>query len=283
MLKGLPVRHRGGALIRIGCVIGALAVACVPGRSAEAGQSGGRSAPEPYPQRRVEVLVGAWHPGPHLRLAATDRDIPGTDIDLRGDLAMEPRWLPDVQARVRVAQRHAFRFGYSPVAADGQAVLQRHVTYLGEVFSAGEHVVSTLDWRVYRFGYAYDFFSGSRLTAAVNVEARHSDLRLGLTSGRVDTRGRSRIPMPAVGGSVRYAVTARVLLTGDAAAFAVPDNDEGTFGGHFIDAAFSTAVDVAPHLAVQIGVRTIDIRHLGKSNAGRGRLTGLSVGAVVGY
>lgn len=239
--------------------------------------------PAPRSSRRAEVVVGAWHPGLNLRLAATDRDVPGTDIDLRRDLAMGSGWLADVQARIRVAPRHAFRFEYLPIVGDGRVVLDRDVTYLGEGFAAGERVTSTLDWRVYRFGYEYDFFSRSRVTAGVNVEARHSDLRLGLTSARVDIRGRSRIPMPAVGGTVRYAVNPSLLLTADAAAFAVPDNDEGTFGGRFIDAAFNTMVDVTPHLAVQIGVRTIDIRHLGKSNAGRGRLTGLFLGAVFGY
>ncbi len=277
------MRERGSAPIRIAAVIGLFALACASGGFAEAGQSGGPGTPAPHAPRRVVVAVGAWHPGSNLRLAATDRDIPGTNIDLRRDLAMGSRWLADVQARIRVARRHAVRFEYLPVVGDGRAVLQHDVTYLGEAFAAGERVASSLDWRVYRLGYEYDFFSRSSVTAGVNVEARHSDLRLGLTSARVDARGRSRIPMPTVGGSVRYAVNPRVRLTGEAAAFAVPDNDEGTFGGHFIDAAFSTVADVTPHLAVQIGVRTIDLRHLGKSNAGRGRLTGLSVGAVVGY
>lgn len=263
-------------------MIGAIALACAPCGLAEA-QSGGPVLPAPHAPRRVEVVVGAWHPGPNLRLAATDRDILGTEIDLRRDLAMEPRWLADVQARIRVAQRHAFRVEYLPVLGDGRAVLDRDVTYLGEVFAAGERVTSTLDWRVYRFGYEYGVVSRPNVTASVTLEARHSDLRLGLASARIVTRGRSRIPMPAVGGAVRYAANQRVLLTADAAAFIVADNDEGTFGGRFVDAALNAAVDVAPHLAVQVGVRTIDIRHLGKSNAGRGRLTGLFLGAVVGY
>lgn len=272
----MPLRLGVLPVVRLAALILFLSAAPPAG----AGQAATPRPEQPADPHRIEVAVGTWYPAPALTLSANDRGIAGTAIDLRNDLQMSSSWVPDVQVRLWIARRHAFRFEYLPIASDGQTALPRDVVYLGQVFRAGAPVRSTLDWRVHRFGYEFDVVKRRRVSAGVNLEVRNSDLRLGLTGSGGDTLGRSHIPMPVVGGLVRVQVQQRLSLTGEAAAFAVPDNAEKTFGGRFVDASGYATLSLARGVAARGGVRSIDIRHLGRNNQGRGRLTGLYLAAV---
>lgn len=228
---------------------------------------------------RVSIAVGGWRPGPGLRLSGHDDTSQGTPIDLRDDVGMPARWQPAIRADVRLAERHRVRAEYLRVSTDGRAMLARDLRYLGRVFSAGDIVTSSMDWRIYRLGYERTVIRRARTTAGVTIDLRHSNLAFEVGS----TSGRSRIPMPALGGTIRVEATPRLTLHAEGSGFIVPDNDAGTFGGRFVDAGAYATWRLGRTLSARGGIRTIDIRHLGKRNEGRGRLTGIDVGAVVAF
>ena len=255
------------------CAVSSLAAAQSP--AVPTAPSTAPTVPEPDGSR-VSVVVSAWRPGPGLRLSGHDDTSQGTPIDLRDDVGMPARWQPAIRADVRFAARHRVRAEYLCVSTDGRAMLTRDLRYLGRGFAAGDTVTSSMDWRIYRLGYERTVIQRARTTAGATIDLRHSNLGFDVGS----TSGRSRIPMPAVGGTIRVVVTPRLTLQAEGSGFIVPDNDAGTFGGRFVDAGAYATWRMASTWSMRGGVRTIDIRHLGQRNEGRGRLTGLDLGAV---
>ena len=232
---------------------------------------------------RIEALVGYWSPRADIILSSDAPGVPGTRIDLRGDLGLTNQHFPELQLTWRPGLRHKFRFQYIPIHFDSAATLPRDLLFNGVTYPAGLPTTASLDWTTYRFGYAFDFIVRRRGSMGFIAEVKHTVVRAELRSALADEVSRQAMPVPAVGGVVRVYPTARVSLTGEVTFFGVPDRPDGHYGGHVADVDVSAVWNVTRHLGAQAGFRDIDINHLGEWNTATFTLKGVYVAALVRY
>lgn len=229
----------------------------------------------------LEVAVGTWLPAPGIRLSADSDGIAGSEVDLQRDLALGRRAQWDLRLTLTPARRHQFVAETFPLNGQSSTSLPRPLRFVGANYRAGDRIESTLTWNTWRGGYRYAVLQRKALSLGVNLDLWYSDLRLRLQSATADRTGRSRLPIPGLGTSVRYQATTRVWLMGEGSLFVIPDNPDHHFGGRYVNLSGAIAARVAGPLAVQAGLRWIDIRHLGAANTGFGRLAGVNLSAVL--
>src|SRR5262249_51020855 len=137
-----------------------------------------------------------------------------------------------------------------------------------------------LDWKTYRFGYEYDFIARPRGFIGFIAEVKHTIVEARLQNAVADGISRQAMPVPALGGIVRFYAHSRLSLTGEATYFAVPDRPDGHYGGSILDIDAYATWNVSRHLAGQAGFRDIDIHHLGEWNTATFTLKGAHLGVV---
>lgn len=229
----------------------------------------------------IEASLGTWTPAPAIRLSADADGIVGSEINLRTELQLprRPQW--DVRVNLQPVRRHGFTVEYLPLMASATSVLARHVTFVGATYRSGQPVDASLAWHTVRAGYRYTLLARETWSLGLNVDLWHSDLRLRLQSGSTDREGKSTLPIPGIGTSLRWNVSPRAWISAEGSMFVIPDKPDHHFGGRYVNASGSAAWRLTPRLAAQAGVRVIDMRHLGKVNTGFGRITALYAGVVV--
>jgi hypothetical protein len=232
---------------------------------------------------RIEALAGYWAPLAAITVSSDAPGIPGTRIDLVGDLGLTDQRFPELQLTWRPGLSHRLRLQYIPIRFDSSSAPPRDLLFNGVTYRAGLPVTTRLDWTTYRFGYQYDFIVRRRATAGFIAEVKHTVVRAELRTPPADEVSRQAMPVPAVGGIVRVYPIAHLSLTGEATFFGVPDRPDGHFGGHIADIDVSAVWNVARSLGAQVGFRTIDIHHLGEWNTASFTLKGVYVAALVRY
>ena len=238
---------------------------------------------------RLEVAAGTWVPSPGIRLSADGDGVPGSEVDLQRDLALSRsvQWdlrvtfTPGHRGTSGTAGRHQFTAEYLPLVTAATSTLPRSLAFVGGSYAAGQPASSGLTWRTWRGGYRYALRQDERLSWGLNVDLWYSDLRLRVTQQATDREGRSRLPIPGIGTSVRIATSRRTWLTGAGSMFVIPDKPDHHFGGRYVNLSASAAVRIAGPLAAEAGVRWLDLRHLGKANTGFGRVSGVYIGGLV--
>lgn len=230
---------------------------------------------------KVELSVIYWHPVASMQLSSDAPEIPGTPIDLKGDMSVSDRGFPAVAVAFRPAARHRVMLEYIPIRYDATASIPRTVTFSGATYSSGDRVASTFAWDAINVGYEYDFAMRPRFEFGVVVEAKSTVVRQELRSASADRSRRTSVPAPAVGFVARSALGARVSLYGEARGFAVPDGQNGHYGGRYVDVDGGAAVALASHVGVRAGIRWLNIRHLGESDSTRLSLAGAYAGMSI--
>ena len=259
-----------------------------------AATSVGAQPASPAVPPRLEVAAGLWTPSPGIRLSADGNGVVGSAVDLERDLDLSRSAQWDLRVTftaggssgapgsVSTGGRHQFTAEYLPVVTDATSVLPRGLAFVGGSYAAGQAATSRLTWRTWRGGYRYALLQHQRVSWGVNLDLWYSDLRLRITQPTTDREGRSRLPIPGIGTSVRIATSRRTWVTGAGSMFVIPDQPDHHFGGRYVNLSGTAAMRIAGPLAAEAGLRWIDLRHLGKANTGFGRVSGLYIGALVG-
>ena len=231
----------------------------------------------------AQATVRYWSPSADLVVSSDSRGLPGTRIDIRNDLGLTSRRFPEVQLVLKPGLRHKFLLQYIPIQYESAATLHRDLVFNGLRYRTGQLVSSRFDWKAYRVGYEYDFCVRQRWFAGILAEVKHTDISVHLTSATADEVARQQMPIPALGGVVRVYPTRRIALTGELTFFAVPEQPDGHYGGHYADLDLSGTANVTNRLGAQVGLRRLNIGHLGAWDTGMFTLNGFYVGAVVRY
>jgi hypothetical protein len=232
---------------------------------------------------RVEFAAPYWRPAADLIVASDGRGVRGTDIDLKGDLALRDAAFWSFQCSVRAASRHTLRFEYLPIRYESSSTLLRDVVFNGIRYGRGVAVSSTFDWTSYRFDYQYRLLTRKQGFAAVMVEGRQTIVRLRLIAPEADESRRTSVPIPALGGVARFYPAKRVSVTGEVVGLKVPNSADKRYGGSYVDFTVYGAANLTPHVGAQIGFRSIHVGHFGESDAATLALPGVYVAAVARY
>jgi hypothetical protein len=234
---------------------------------------------------RIEAAAGLWIPHIEVTGSAEGNKIRGTTIDYRRDLGLADRPLAQVGATWRFTPRNKIRLQFLPIEYTTDArPLAFDVLFRGVRYPAGTPVTSAVTWNALRVGYEYDFILRERFFAGVIVDVDRTNITLRLTSAAADEAAPSSVPtLPAFGGVARFAIADWLTVSGELTGIKVPDRKDEEYGGHFANLEAGGLVRLAHHLGVHVGVRSINIRHLGESDTGTMRMTGAVVNLVIGY
>jgi hypothetical protein len=88
----------------------------------------------------------------------TENDI-GTDIDFKDDLDIKDEGYPEVRLTWYTGRNSRIRVAYTQVAYEGDTNLQRTIEFDGTTYNAGTRVLTDLDIKYLRVGWAWQFIN----------------------------------------------------------------------------------------------------------------------------
>ena len=236
-------------------------------------------------QYLIEGSVDLWFPTADIFLASESLGIPGNLIDFKTDLGLTDQHFPMVQAQLRPARRHKFRFQYIPISFSQTAILKQDIIFNGQRYTLGLPVSSTLDWKAYRFGYELDFITSDRGFGGVIVEAKYTDVAATLTAPikSLNEFDHARAPIPAIGGVARFYVVPNISITGEVTGFRLPGSLVKNASGHYVDVDVYGTLNFTNNIGVRGGYRSLDLGYGFKSDSGSFTLKGIYFGMVARY
>jgi hypothetical protein len=245
--------------------------------------SSGRATGENY---HVEVGGFLWPPDPTVVIRSESLGILGDQIDFVDDLGIEKDTFRQIKVVLRPATKHKFRFEYTPISYDAEAVIRRDVIFNGITFPVALPVQTELTWRAYRFGYEWDFLYHDRGFLGVVLEAKYTDVSATLTNIIDEEFARARAPIPAIGAIGRVYVIRNLSITGEFTAFRLPEIDED-YDARFYDFDLYGTVNFTDHVGVQGGYRSLTMFYRivdgGETNEGDMKMRGPYFGGVLRF
>lgn len=206
---------------------------------------------------RLEVGAAWWKPSLFGSVSSDRLNLVGSRIDLVDDLGFGEARFKDLRITARPAPHHKLRFQYTPLEYSATATPTRQVTFAGHVFDVSLPVDSELTWKVWRFGYEWDFFYRPRGFVGVLFEARKTELTASLSSIAVTGDIAAQAPLPSLGLVTRAYVLPDLALNFEISGLKMPEiNDK--YEGTYTDIELSGTVNITNNLGVSFGWRRLN-------------------------
>jgi hypothetical protein len=250
------------------CFRSVVVAALLTGATVPASAQGGLAAEVVGEDYHVEVSFNFWKPTPEPIVRSESLGIIGSDINLVTDLGIESHWLKDFSLVLRPATKHRFRIDYLGLNYEAEATLQRAFVFNGLRYPVGLPVSTTAKFNTWRFGYEYDFLYTSRGFLGVLLDAKVTDVDVGLNSPIGDEFNRQLVPIPTIGGVGRVYVHKNVSLNGEVSYFKIPESAWEDYGGRYIDFDVSGVFNMHKNVAAQLGYRSIDVYYQQRLDSG---------------
>jgi len=233
----------------------------------------------------IEGAAGFWFPTADMSIQSESLGIPGSTIDFKKDLGLTDQHFSQVQAVLRPAKKHKFRFQFIPISYDQEHTLTRTIVFNGQAYTVGVPVISQLKWNAYRFGYEYDFLYHNRWFAGFMLETKYTDVQANLKIAPPSTTSEfahARGPIPAIGGIVRVYFLPNASITGELSGIDIPTIQD-KYKAHYADFDLYGTLNVINNVGVQVGYRSLDVGYLFKTDTGNFTVKGLYFGVVARY
>jgi hypothetical protein len=230
----------------------------------------------------VEISGTFWNPSPFGVISSEQFDIIGSDVDFVGDLGFKRTRFTDLRIVLRPSKKSRFRVQYTPVEYQSETQLQRTIVFGGQTYSANLPINATFGWKVWRFGYEYDFLYTNRGFVGVLVEARATDFTAQLTSPINDEFTRARGPLPAIGVVGRAYVLPELAVNFEVSGFKVPDIDP-KYQANYFDWDINGTFNFTNNVGVQVGWRRMTTFLAIEKDTGDLKFQGMWFGAALRY
>ncbi len=247
--------------------------------------SSNRATGETY---HVELGIQFWDPVPDpIVISSESLGIIGSNVDFVNQLGLAQTKFRQLNAVLRLATKHKFRFEYTPINYDAQKVVTASFVFNGQQYQVGIPVTTNLDWKAYRFGYEWDFLYKNRGYAGLLLDLKYTDIQATLSSSAVGVSqfSRARAPIPAIGAVGRGYIVPNISITGEFSVFKLPDRALNTdqYSGKYYDLNLYGTINFTDHFGAQVGYRTWDVYYKVKQDTGSMTLKGPYFGGVVRF
>jgi hypothetical protein len=234
----------------------------------------------PAENYHVELSAGFWNPSADMQIID---GLAGSTIDLKKDLGLADKKLPEYQVVIKPALKHKIRVQFIPISFTQTGTPTRDLTFSGQTYSAGSAITSTLEWKAWRFGYEYDMVSTARGFLGVIVDLKYTDVGATLNaSGRTGTAS-AKAPIPALGGIGRVYLASNLSTTIELTGFNLPGGWIKTTSGHYADMDTYAMLNFADSFSVKGGYRKFDVAYTLTNDSGTFKLDGWYVGAALRF
>jgi hypothetical protein len=234
----------------------------------------------------VEGGVNFWGPSADITVASAGSGalagIVGTTIDAKTDLGFVDHQVREFSIILRPAPAHKIRFEYLPVDYEASSTLSRTIDFNGQRYQVGLPVNSSMDWKLFRFGYEWDFVRKNSGFGGLIAEVKYTDVTVSLASPLISEYAQAHAPIPALGGIGRYYIVPSVAITGEFTIFKLPTIQD-QYSGHYSDLNIYGTVNFTKNVGVQGGYRSMDFGYLVKQDTGAFTLNGIYFGVVARY
>jgi hypothetical protein len=232
---------------------------------------------------RVEVSAGIWVPqSVAFHFEDTENSVTGTTIDFVNQMGLPSHQrLPEVQFVLRMTDKQKLRAEYIRLRYSQTTTLTTAINFNGDAYPSGDVVSSTLSWNAVKFGYEYDFLNTARYFVGGLVEVKDVAVSGTLSDSAGPSSASVQVPMPGVGGTVRYYLLPKLSVTGEGVFFGLPGSAIASTSGHAVDVDAYATFNVVKYAGVQAGYRSFNVTYTESQNAGTFKVRGLYVGGVV--
>lgn len=222
--------------------------------------------PEPAPGENFVVELGLmfWSPTPGLLIQTGGLSAIGENqVDFVSEFGIENDRFREFRSVIKAGKKHKLRLSHVLAEYNASAVLQRTISFGGQTFPVSVPATADLKWKVWRFGYEYDFVAADR-----GVVGFITELKVNTVSADLEAPGfgseftEVQAPVPTIGGIIRVYPHKTFALTAEMSGFKMPG---------FIGRRITDAVEDDPDAKV------FDLDIYGTINFGR------HVGAQLGY
>ena len=206
----------------------------------------------------------------------------GSDIDVVKDLGFKPTRFGDMRIVLRPSKKSRFRVQYTPIRYEATSSLQRSIVFNGQRFDVALPIQSAVEWKVWRFGYEYDFLYLPRGFVGVLLEARYTQFTAELNSAINTEFTTARAPLPALGVVGRGYVLPNLAINFEVTGFRLPEFDK-RYEATYFDWDINGTVNVTNNVGLQVGWRKLTNFLRIENDLGDLRFQGLWFGAAVRY
>ncbi|MDQ3070727.1 MAG: hypothetical protein M3R55_13480 [Acidobacteriota bacterium] len=243
------------------------------------GTSSGRAVGETY---WVEAMGGFWNPKTAGSISSEQFGIPGSTIDFVDDLKFPDKRITDFRLVLRPAKKHKFRLQYVPVSYSSETIFNRSITFNGVRYDVGLPVSTAFEWKVWRFGYEWDFVYREKFYVGAILEAKYTQVTAELNSPVNTEFTSAKAPIPSVGGVVRIYPIRNAAVTFELTGFKLPNIDE-SYDAQYIDWDLYGTFNVTNNFGVTAGYRVMDVMFLADRDGGEMKLKGLYFGGIARF
>ena len=230
----------------------------------------------------VEVSGGLWSPALFGVISSEQFGIPGTSIDFIDDLGYERTRFKDLRIVLRPSKKSRFRIQNTPIVYTAETLLERNIVFNGIEFPVSLPVESTFGWKIWRFGYEWDFVYTSRGFVGVLLEARYTDFSAELRSAIGEEFTALKGPLPALGVVGRVYILPALALNIEVSGFRVPDIDP-RYKASYFDTDIHGTFNVNNYVGLQVGWRRMSTLINVESDKGDLKFQGIWFGGALRY
>ena len=235
-----------------------------------------------------EVSGNFWNPDLFGQISSEQFGLVGSTIDFTEDLGYVKTRFRDLRIVLRPSQKSKFRIQYTPVEYEAETTFSRSIVFNGIAFPLSVPVESRFGWKVWRFGYEYDFVYKSRGYVGLLLEGRYTQMDARLTtnsplfSTQIDEFATAKAPLPAIGVVGRAYVLPEVAINFELSGFKLPDIDP-KYKADYFDWDIYGTVNLTNNFGVQAGWRKLTNLLVIENDMGDVRFQGLWFGGAVRY
>ena len=230
----------------------------------------------------IEVSGGMWKPSVLGIISSEQFGLPGSDISFTNDLGFESTRFADGRLVLRPGKKHKFRIQYTPISYSAESTLSREIVFNGLIYPANVPVHSSFDWKVWRFGYEYDFVYTDRGFFGILIEARYTQMNVALKSPVNDEFSRAKAPLPALGAVARIYPLKNLSITAEASGLRLPDIDE-KYAANYLDVDVYGTFNFTHNFGVQGGWRRMNTYLRVEQDRGDIKFQGFWFGGALRY
>ncbi len=241
-----------------------------------------RSTRPPGEDYRVELSGSLWRPSPHGIVSSEQFGIAGSEIDFVSDLDFTTKRFTDGRLVLRAGRKHKLRVQYTPVQYTAESTLDREIIFNGIKYPVNVPVNSTFDWKVWRFGYEFDFIYTDRGYFGLLLEARYTEMGASLTSPLAAEATEARAPLPAVGAVLRLYPIPILSVTGEVSGLKIPEIDE-KYEANYVDIDVYATLSLTKNIGAQGGWRRMTTYLKVEDDIGDIRFQGFWFGGVIRF
>lgn len=244
----------------------------------------------------IEASAALWKPDVSGQISSEQFGLIGTNIDFVDDLGYAETRFKDFKIVLRPTRKAKFRIQYTPVQYAAETTFTRNIVFNGIAYPLGVPIESSFDWKVWRFGYEYDFIYRSRGYVGVIAEVRYTQMNAQLAtnspaiSPRYDEFTSVKAPLPAFGLAGRVYPLPALAVNFEMTGMKLPDPGEDNnanyldwYKASYYDVDINGTFNVTNNVGVQAGWRKMKTDLEIDLDTGNLQFQGFWFGAVLRY